>query len=57
LGRLSEEYRVPLLLFYFDGRSTQNIAEMLGISPANVQTRLSRARRKLRCMLESEGDH
>ena len=56
LNGLSEEYRVPLLLFYFDGRSTQSIAETLGVTQANVQTRLSRARKQLRRLLEREGD-
>ncbi|MGE5293452.1 MAG: RNA polymerase sigma factor [Solirubrobacterales bacterium] len=56
LNGLSEEYRVPLLLFYFDGRSTQSIAETLGLTQANIQTRLSRARRQLRRLLENEGD-
>jgi len=56
LSRLDADYRVPLLLFYFDGRSTQNIAETLGITQANVQTRLSRARKQLRRWLEREGD-
>lgn len=56
LARLSSDYRVPLLLFYFDGRSTQNIAETLGITQANVQTRLSRARRQLRALLAAQGD-
>ncbi|MEN6577471.1 MAG: sigma-70 family RNA polymerase sigma factor [Phycisphaerales bacterium] len=56
LSKLSVDYRVPLLLFYVDGRSTQSIAETLGISHANVQTRLSRARKQLRRLLESEGD-
>lgn len=56
LKRLNTDYRVPLLLFYFDGRTTQNIAETLGITQANVQTRLSRARRQLRRLLAGEGD-
>lgn len=56
LSRLDADYRVPLLLFYFDGRSTRSIAETLGITPANVQTRLSRARKQLRRLLECEGD-
>jgi RNA polymerase sigma-70 factor (ECF subfamily) len=55
LARLSPDYRTPLLLFYFDGRSTQSIAETLSISQAAVQTRLSRARQKLRDYLGSEG--
>ena len=55
LGSLSQDYRMPLLLFYFNGRSTKSIAETLGISQAAVQTRLSRARRKLRDLLTAEG--
>jgi RNA polymerase sigma-70 factor (ECF subfamily) len=56
LARLSSDYRVPLMLFYFDGRSTQSIAETLGIRPAAVQTRLSRARKQLRRLLSERGD-
>jgi RNA polymerase sigma-70 factor (ECF subfamily) len=56
LAGLSSNYRVPLLLFYFDGRSTQSIAETLGIGQAAVQTRLSRARKQLRRLLAERGD-
>jgi RNA polymerase sigma-70 factor (ECF subfamily) len=56
LARLSPEYRVPLMLFYFDGRSTQSIAEILDVTQANVQTRLSRARKQLRRYVAEEGD-
>ncbi len=56
LASLSSDYRVPLMLFYFDGRSTQGIAETLGIRQAAVQTRLSRARRQLRRLLSDQGD-
>jgi RNA polymerase sigma-70 factor (ECF subfamily) len=56
LNGLDVEYRVPLLLFYFDGRSTQSIAETLGLTQANVQARLCRARRQLRRLLEGKGD-
>ncbi len=56
LAGLSSDYRVPLLLFYFDGRSTASIAETLGVSQATVQTRLSRARRQLRQRLGGRGD-
>jgi RNA polymerase sigma factor (sigma-70 family) len=54
LANLNEDYRLPLLLFYFNGRSTKNIAEALNISQAAVQTRLSRARKELRKLLEKE---
>jgi RNA polymerase sigma-70 factor (ECF subfamily) len=52
IGRLPEEYRVPLLSYYFNGRNTNHIAEALGISRATVHTRLSRARRELRRLLK-----
>jgi RNA polymerase sigma-70 factor (ECF subfamily) len=45
---LPEQYRLPLLLYYFDGHSIENIGIALGLSPAAVSTRLSRARRQLR---------
>ncbi|HUW17871.1 MAG TPA: RNA polymerase sigma factor [Sedimentisphaerales bacterium] len=56
LARLAEDYRIALLLYYFDGRTTRHMAETLGISEAAVHTRLSRARKKLRQLLEREGD-
>lgn len=55
LAKLPEEYRVVLMLYYFDGRSTKNIAEALVISQSAVHTRLSRARRELRNLLDAEG--
>ena len=56
LAKLSEEYRIPLILFYFDGRSTKNIAETLMVSEDVVHARLSRARKQLRNLLESRAD-
>ena len=56
LAKLPEEHRLPLILFYFDGRSTKTIAETLNISEAAVQTRLSRARKQLRNLLKSRED-
>lgn len=55
LARLREEYRLPLMLYYFDGRSTKNIAEILDITEAAAQTRLSRARKQLRKLLQAKG--
>jgi len=54
LMQLTEEYRLPLLLYYFDGQSTKSIAESLEITTATAQTRLSRARRKLRQLLSTK---
>lgn len=56
LAQLRSDYRVPLLLFYFDGHSTKSIAETLGTTQAAVQARLSRGRRQLRKLLQAERD-
>jgi RNA polymerase sigma-70 factor (ECF subfamily) len=54
LAELPEEYRIPLMLFYFDGKSAGRLAEELEISHAGACTRLSRARRELRRILERQ---
>ena len=51
---LDKKYRVPLLLFYYEGYSTAEIASMLSIAEKTVSTRLYRARAKLRTILEEE---
>lgn len=51
IARLSEKYRLPLLLYYFDGRSSDSVAEALDLSRDGVLTRLSRGRRELRRIL------
>lgn len=56
LARLPEKYRFPLLLYYFDGLSTKRVAEALDISPTGAATRLCRARRALRAILEVNHD-
>ncbi|MHC4641047.1 MAG: RNA polymerase sigma factor [Planctomycetota bacterium] len=55
LAMLSEEHRLALMLFYFDGHSTRSIARMLMISEAAAQARLSRARKQLRRLLKAAG--
>jgi RNA polymerase sigma factor (sigma-70 family) len=54
LAELPEKYRAPLMLFYFDGKSAGKLAEELEISHAGACTRLSRARRELRRILERQ---
>ncbi len=56
ISDLSEMYRVPLLLYYFDGQSTNSVAQTLDISEAAVFTRISRARKELRRLLDRQGD-
>lgn len=45
---LDEAERTVVLLFYYDELTYADIAEILGISPATVNARLSRARATLR---------
>jgi RNA polymerase sigma-70 factor (ECF subfamily) len=52
LAELPEKYRIPLMLFYFDGKSAKKLAEELETSHAGACTRLSRARIELRRILE-----
>jgi len=54
LAKLPEDLRLTLMLYYFDGRSAKNIAEALDISQGAVQTRLCRARKQLRRLLEAQ---
>ena len=45
-------YRVPLYLYYYEGYSTREIAQMLSLPKNTVCTRLHRARQLLRQELE-----
>ena len=50
--QLRKTERVVIYLYYYEGYSTVEIGEILGISQTNVSTRLMRARKSLRSMLE-----
>ena len=45
---LEAKYRLPVLLYYYEGYSTAETAELLGLPPNMVSTRLARARARLR---------
>ncbi len=51
---LDKKYRVPLMLFYYEGYSTAEIASILNIPGKTVSTRLSRAKAKLKDYLKEE---
>lgn len=53
LEKLPQKHRLPLMLFYFNGHSAKSVAEVLEISEAGACTRLARARRELRTLLET----
>ncbi len=52
IASLEEKYRVPLMLYYLDGFTTEEISRSLGVTPAAVRKRISRARLMLREQLE-----
>ena len=47
--------RGALYLFYYEGYSTGEIAQLLGESPGTLRSHLSRARKALKLRLEAEG--
>ena len=51
---LDKKYRVPILLFYYEGYSTAEIASVLGIPEKTVSTRLFRAKARLKDYLKEE---
>lgn len=50
--KLPQKYSVVIHLYYYEGYSVKEIAQILDISDTNVQTRLMRARNKLREQLK-----
>ena len=49
---LPAKYRVPLYLYYYEGYSVDEVGELLTLKPSTVQTRLARARAKLKTQLK-----
>jgi RNA polymerase sigma factor (sigma-70 family) len=52
LESVPEAYREPLVLYYREGRSATQVAELLGLSVSAVEQRLSRGRRHLKQEVE-----
>ena len=52
LFSLPPEDRAVIHLYYYEGYSTNEIAQLLGCRPGTVRSRLSRARERLRKLLE-----
>lgn len=51
---LPEKYRVPVHLYYYEGYSQGEIADILGLRLTAVQTRMQRARAMLKEVLSDE---
>lgn len=56
LFELSPKNRIVLELFYYEGYSVEEIADILKISKSSVTSRLSRARNRLKLEMEVNSD-
>ena len=56
LLELSEEFRSPLVLYYFEQFSYQEIAEQMGVPIGTVMSRLSRGKAYLKKRLTQDSD-
>lgn len=52
--KLPEKYRIPIHLFFYEGYSIREIAEVTDLPEATVKTRLKRGKEALRKTLEQE---
>ena len=55
VAALPDRHRLVLYLHYYQGYTTDEIAQMLGDNPSTVRSRLVQARKKLKLRLEAEG--
>ncbi|HZV03956.1 MAG TPA: sigma-70 family RNA polymerase sigma factor [Gemmataceae bacterium] len=55
LDRLAPKYRVPLVLFYLEGKTTEEVARQLACPKGTVLSRLARGRERLRLRLVRRG--
>ncbi|MFJ7935762.1 RNA polymerase sigma factor [Sporosarcina sp. NPDC096371] len=53
--QLDEKYRLPLILYYFQDLSYQQIADVLNITLSAVKTRLHRAKDGLKKAIDNQG--
>lgn len=54
LGKLPVAFREVLTLHFLEGMTVQQVAEVLGVPPGTVKSRLYHAKRALRALLERE---
>lgn len=54
LTQLDEKYRMPLMLYYLEGCSVKQTAQILRLPQGTVKTRLDRGRKALKDLLNEE---
>ena len=55
LANLNDNFRIPLILYYFDEQNLENISEVCKIPKGTVKSRLHKGRALLKAALEREG--
>jgi RNA polymerase sigma-70 factor (ECF subfamily) len=53
INQLEDEFKSVVILFYYDDISIKDISRILNISQGTVKSRLSRAKAKLKIILEN----
>ncbi len=56
VARLPLDLRLPLVMYYFDGRSVKTVAEKLNVSTSGVYSKLRAALRELHTILTGPGE-
>lgn len=54
LSQLDDKYKTPIILFYYDDLSYEEISDILQIPPNTVGVRIKRGKDKLKVIIESE---
>jgi RNA polymerase sigma factor (sigma-70 family) len=55
VGRLPDKFRIPVVLCYFEGKTNEEAARLLGCPKGTVLSRLAAARERLRARLTRRG--
>lgn len=56
INGLTSSEKATVLLFYIEGYSTKEIADILGMASVTVRSHLHRARRHLKKIIEQNGE-
>jgi RNA polymerase sigma-70 factor (ECF subfamily) len=54
INRLPSKYKIPIYLFYYEGYSTKEIAEITKTKETTVRSQLNRARNMLKGLITNE---
>lgn len=52
--KLPNKYKTAIYLYYYEDYTTDEIANILGVKDSTIRSRLSRARKRLKIILEEE---